>query len=76
MPIELENYGTVLTSKETIELTGFTANQLRNWRMPQRRHLAPFGFLQLGNMPYYLEEEVIAYIAEHGKQEIIYHPNK
>jgi hypothetical protein len=34
-------------------MTGFTMNQLRNWRIPARHDTAPFGYIQIGAAPYY-----------------------
>jgi hypothetical protein len=67
-------FGELLTSKETSELTGFTLNQLRNWRMPARRQLAPFGFLSIGNTPFYRKVVVESWVQEFGPQRPQYFP--
>lgn len=47
-------------------MTGFTMNQLRNWRIPARLHLAPFGYVAIGATAYYRKVVVEAYVEEMG----------
>lgn len=61
-------YGELLTAKETAQLTGFTMNQLRNWRIPARQSLAPFGFVSIGVSPHYRKVVVQDYLEECGAQ--------
>jgi hypothetical protein len=72
MPIQNAIYGELLTSKEVCEVTGFTMNQLRNWRSPNRRDLAPFGFVSIGVSPYYRKVVVQDYLDEQGPQQGVY----
>lgn len=72
MPIQNTIYGELLTSKEVCEVTGFTMNQLRNWRSPSRRDLAPFGFVSIGVSPYYRKVVVQDYLDEQGPQQGVY----
>lgn len=72
MPIQNAIYGELLTSKEVCEVTGFTMNQLRNWRSPSRRDLAPFGFVSIGVSPYYRKVVVQDYLDEQGPQQGVY----
>lgn len=71
-----ELYGELLTAKETCELTGFTMNQLRNWRIPARRSLAPIGYVAIGATPYYRLKTVQAYLEKHGAQQGAYYPSE
>lgn len=72
MPTELHPYGTVLSAKEVCEATGFTMNQLRNWRVPARRDLAPFGFIAYGNTPWYRKDVIQDFLDEQGPQQGVY----
>lgn len=63
-------YGELLTSKETAELTGFTMNQLRNFR---QRGNSPIHFLSDGNTSWYRKADVLAYIDIHGAKKMEYH---
>jgi hypothetical protein len=67
-----ELYGDLLTAKEVCEYTGFTMNQLRNWRIPARQDLAPFGYVSIGATPYYRKIVVQDYLDECGPQIGIY----
>lgn len=69
-------YGELLTAKEVCALTGFTMNQLRNWRTEHRRHLGPFGFLSIGGTSYYRKVVVEAWLQENGPQYAVYHPTE
>jgi len=72
MSIQHELYGEILTAKEVTQATGFTMNQLRNWRVPARRELAPFGFISIGATPYYRKVVIQDYLDEHGVQQDVY----
>lgn len=72
MTIQSAIYGELMTSKEVCVATGFTMNQLRNWRLPARRDLAPFGFVSIGSSPYYRKVVVQDYLDEHGYQQGVY----
>lgn len=65
-------YGELLTAKEVCDFTGFTMNQLRNWRIPARRSLAPFGFVSIGATPYYRKVVIQDYLDEQGPQQGVY----
>ena len=65
-------YGELLSSREVSLSTGFTMNQLRNWRLPNRHDLAPFGSIQIGGTSYYREVVVQDWIDEHGNQQGVY----
>lgn len=65
-------YGELLTAKETAEATGFTMNQLRNWRIPARQQLAPFGFVSIGSSPHYRKVVVEAWIERNGGSNVKY----
>lgn len=68
-------YGELLTVNEVVEATGFTVNQLRNWRNESRLHLAPFGFVQVGAKPYYRAVVISAYVDKHGGSRSVYKPS-
>lgn len=72
MSIQHDLYGELLTAKEVCSFTGFTMNQLRNWRVPARRELAPFGFVSIGSTPYYRKVVVQDYLDENGVQQGVY----
>jgi hypothetical protein len=59
-------YGELLSVAEVCDVTGLTPNQLRNWRLETRLHLAPFGYVQIGAKPYYRKVTVDAYLEENG----------
>lgn len=59
-------YGELLTPRETSNLTGFTMNQLRNWRMQTRIESAPFGFIRIGGAVYYRKVVVDSYVDDNG----------
>jgi hypothetical protein len=63
-------FGELLTSKETAELTGFTMNQLRNFR---QRGNSPIHFLSDGNTSWYRKADVLAYLDIHGSKKMEYH---
>lgn len=63
-------YGMLLTSKEVSDLTGFTINQLRNFR---QRGNSPIHFLSDGNTSWYRESDVIRYIETNGTKKMEYH---
>lgn len=61
-------YGELMTAKEVSLATGHTLNQLRNWRMDSRAHLAPFGSIQIGATSYYRQVVVQDWLDENGQQ--------
>jgi hypothetical protein len=61
-----------MTAKEVADSTGFTSNQLRNWRMDSRAHLAPFGSIQIGRTSFYRQVVVQDWIDENGRQDGTY----
>jgi hypothetical protein len=63
-------FGDLLTSKETAELTGFTMNQLRNFR---QRGNSPIHFLSDGNTSWYRKQDVMTYIQQNGVKKLEYH---
>jgi len=63
-------YGYLLTTKEVSNMTGFTLNQLRNFR---QRGNSPIHFLTDGNTSWYRKEDVIAYIESNGTKKLEYH---
>lgn len=65
-------YGELLSSREVSLSTGFTMNQLRNWRLVSRHELAPFGHVRIGGTSYYRKVVVQDWIAEHGNQRGVY----
>ncbi len=65
-------YGNLLTAKEVSSITGFTLNQLRNWRLESRSHLAPFGSILIGSTSYYREVVVQDWLDENGQQNGVY----
>lgn len=69
MPMFHPVYGDLLTAKEVSDATGHTINQLRNWRVKSRQHLAPFGAISLGGSAYYRQIVVQDWIDEHGRQD-------
>lgn len=69
-------FGELLTAKEVSDLTGFTMNQLRNWRIPARRQLAPFGYLSIGATPLYRKVVVEAWLEQSGPQQVQYYPGE
>jgi len=58
------NFGELLSSREVAAITGFTMNQLRNFR--QRVDSAPFGFVRQGGSAWYLKGEIDAWVQENG----------
>lgn len=63
-------FGELLTSRETAEISGFTINQLRNFR---QRGNSPIHFLSDGNTSWYRKADVMAYIDRHGSKKLEYH---
>lgn len=59
-------YGELLTSREVSEMTGFTLNQLRNYRMPERQPKMPFGFLRVGGTTLYRKAVIEAWLEQNG----------
>lgn len=62
-------YGELMTAKEVSEATGHTINQLRNWRVKSRQHLAPFGSILIGATSYYRQVVIQAWIDRNGRQD-------
>ena len=67
-------YGDLLTAKEVCEVTGFTMNQLRNWRLPNRLDKAPFGFVSVGVAPYYRKASVELWLSKNSGSNVRYTP--
>lgn len=67
-------YGELLTAKEVCEATGFTMNQLRNWRLPSRLDKAPFGFVSVGVSPYYRKASVQLWLDKNAGSNVRYTP--
>lgn len=67
-------YGELLTSKEVTQITGFTSNQLRNWRLPARLEKAPFGFVYIGATPHYRKASVLKWLDTHQANNVRYVP--
>ena len=65
-------YGELITASEVVSMTGFTANQLRNWRVDSRLHLAPFGYVSIGAKPYYRKIVVEAWVEENGGSQRVF----
>lgn len=57
-------YGALLTSRQASDLTGFTMNQLRNFR--QRPDSAPFGFVRQGGTSWYRKDDIEAWLEKNG----------
>lgn len=72
MPTYHHIYGDLLTAKEVSLITGFTMNQLRNWRTDARAHLAPFGSILLGATSFYRQVVVQDWLDENGTQNGVY----
>lgn len=51
-------YGELITSRQVAEMTGFTMNQLRNYRMPNRLEKAPFPFVRIGGTTLYRKADI------------------
>ena len=62
MSIYHPRFGELLTSKEVVDMTGFTLNQLRNSR--QRGNGLPF--VKQGGTSWYRKADVDAWLTEHG----------
>ena len=56
-------FGELYTSKEVSDLTGFTANQLRNWRQRQNETM-PFGFIRQGGTSFYRKIVIDTWLEE------------
>lgn len=57
-------YGALLTSRQASDLTGYTMNQLRNFR--QRPDTAPFGFVRQGGTSWYRKDDIEAWLEKNG----------
>ena len=53
-------FGELLTSREVSDLTGYTMNQLRNFR--QRMESAPFGHVRQGGTSWYVKSEIMTWL--------------
>lgn len=67
-------FGDLLSSKEVAEITGFTLNQLRNFR--QRIDSAPFGFVRQGGSAWYRKVEIDAWLSRNGPVPWTYIPTR
>lgn len=56
-------FGELYSPKEVADLTGFTANQLRNWRQRQGETM-PFGFIRQGGTSFYRKVVVDTWLEE------------
>jgi hypothetical protein len=74
LPIYDQTYGELLTAKETCLATGFTMNQLRNWRVASRLEKAPFGYVSIGITPYYRKASVQLWLDRNAGDNIKYTP--
>lgn len=59
-------YGELLNSREVSEMTGFSMNQLRNFRIPARHDKMPFGYLKVGGNALYRKAVIEAWLEENG----------
>ena len=59
-------YGELINSRQVSELTGFTMNQLRNYRMPNRLDKAPFPFLRVGGTSLYRKADIDLWLQDNG----------
>jgi hypothetical protein len=59
-------YGELLNSREVSEMTGFSMNQLRNFRIPARHDKMPFGYLKVGGNALYRKAVIDAWLEENG----------
>lgn len=67
-------YGEMYSPREVCEVTGFSNNQLRNWRIPARLDKAPFGYLKVGASPLYRKVVVDGWLEENGLTNQLYVP--
>lgn len=74
--IDHQELGTLYTVNEAIEITGYTLNQLRNWRTPQRRDRAPFGYVQIGHNVFYKADDLADHLTATATQSYTYYPTK
>lgn len=51
-------------------------NQLRNYRLPERRHLSPFGFVRVGSAPHYRKVVIEAWVERNGGVTPEYFPSE
>ena len=56
-------FGELYSPKEVADLTGFTANQLRNWRQRQGETM-PFGFIRQGGTSFYRKVVIDTWLEE------------
>lgn len=57
-------FGTLLTSREVSDLTGFTMNQLRYFRQTPEK--TPFPFIRKGQTTLYREQDIQKYVEQNG----------
>ena len=67
-------YGVLMSPREVSADTGFTMNQLRNWRVPARIDKAPFGYVQIGASPLYRQVVVSAWMERNGNNNVKFIP--
>ncbi len=72
--IDHQELGKLYTVNEAIEITGYTLNQLRNWRTPQRRDRAPFGYVQIGHNVFYKADDLLNHLTNQAPY--TYYPTK
>lgn len=63
-------YGELLTSKEVASITGYTMNQLRNFR--QRTETSPLPFVRQGGTSWYRKDDIDLWLADNGAIEYEY----
>jgi hypothetical protein len=67
-------FGELMSAKEVCEATGFTMNQLRNWRLPSRVDKAPFGYVSIGTSPFYRKASVQLWLDQNSGSNVRYVP--
>jgi hypothetical protein len=70
MPEYHHMYGELLNSRQVCDLTGFTMNQMRNYR--QRPETAPFGFIRQGGTSFYRKDDVEIWLEHNGGADFDY----
>lgn len=70
MPEYHPNYGNLMSSKEVASITGYTVNQLRNFRY--RPETSPFPFLRQGGTSKYREADIVHWLNTVGGAEMEY----
>lgn len=59
-------YGELINSRKVSELTGFTMNQLRNFRLPERQDKSPFPFIRIGGTSLYRRSDIELWLQQNG----------